>query len=182
MKRTVINLGAILVAFIIGLAINNACADSLDNMTDTELRKLVSQLQQEVNSLKSRVAELEGKIGSGSGSGSSIGGAYAFEVDGVHYSMSGAYCDPLDYYEMVESYQIVNGNRTDATPSVYKISYTYDSYGRIASMTQDMSTYTNVSQYTYSNKSVTINSKQTYKDPAASGQSEYGYKIVYHLK
>ena len=60
MKRTLLNLGAILVAFIIGLAINNACADSLENMSDTELRKLVAQLQQEVNSLKSRVAELEG--------------------------------------------------------------------------------------------------------------------------
>lgn len=45
MKRTVVNLGAILVAFIVGVAINNACADSLDNMSDTELRKLVSQLQ-----------------------------------------------------------------------------------------------------------------------------------------
>ena len=62
MKRTVLNFGAILVAFIIGIAINNACADSLEKMSDSEVRNLVARLQEEVNSLKSRVAELEGKI------------------------------------------------------------------------------------------------------------------------
>lgn len=182
MKRTLLNLGAILVAFIIGLAINNACADSLEKMSDSELRNLVARLQDEVNSLKNRVAELEGKISSSSGSGSSIGGAYAFEVDGIHYNMDGTRADPLDYYEMVESYQIVNGKRTDTTPSDYKIAYTYDSKGRIASVTTDMSSYTSVGQYTYSNKSITVNTKQTYKDPAATGVSEYGHKIAYHLK
>ena len=66
MKRTLLNLGAILAAFLIGLAINNACADSLENMSDTELRKLVAQLQQELNSLKERVAQLEKSNGNSS--------------------------------------------------------------------------------------------------------------------
>lgn len=182
MKRTAINLGAILVAFIIGIAINNACADNLEKMTDTELRKLVSQLQQEVNSLKSRVAELEVQINSNSNSGSSTGGTYAFEVDGMHFTMGGGYCDPMDYYESIGGYQIINGQRTEYPEGNYKVAYTYDSKGRIASTTQDMSTTTNVNLYSYSNKTITISTKQTYKEPLSNGLSEIGGSIVYHLK
>lgn len=182
MKRTLLNLGAILVAFIIGLAINNACADSLDNMTDTELRILVSQLQQEVKSLKNRVAELEGKVGNNSNSGVSIGGAYAFEVDGIHFSMGGSYCDPLDYYETVSSSQIVGGVRTDNNNPSMRIQYTYDSHGRIASYSQNSETLEYVAQYSYSNKSVTLETKQTNKNPSPNSLSESGSKTVYHLK
>ena len=52
MKKTILNFGAIVTAFIIGLAINNACADNLGQASDSELRNLVSKLQQEVNTLK----------------------------------------------------------------------------------------------------------------------------------
>ena len=182
MKRTVLNLGAILIAFIIGIAINNACADSLEKMSDSELRNLVAQLQQEVNSLKNRLAELEGKIGNNSNSGISVGGAFAFEVDGLHFSMSGGYCDPLDYYETVSSYQIVDGVRTDNNNPSLRIQYTYDSRGRIASYTQNSETMEYVSQYSYSNKTVTIETKQTYKNPSPNSLSESGGKTVYHLK
>ena len=182
MKRTVLNLGAILVAFIIGLAINNACADSLDNMTDTELRKLVSQLQQEVIALKNRVTELESKVGNNSNSGAAIGGAYAFEVDGIHFGMDGNCCDPIDYNETVSSYQIVGGVRTDYNNPSMRIQYTYDSHGRISSYFYNTETSEYVSQYSYSNKSCTVESKIIYKNPSPNSLSESGTKTVYYLK
>ena len=182
MKRTVLNLGAILIAFIIGIAINNACADSLEKMSDSELRNLVARLQDEVNSLKNRVAELEGKVGNISNSSVPAGSAYAFEVDGIHFSMSGSYCDPIDYYENVSSYQIVGGVRTDINTPSQRMQFTYDSYGRIASYSQNSETMEYVANYTYSNKVVTLETKQTYKNPSPNSLSESGGKTVYHLK
>lgn len=182
MKRTVLNLGAILVAFIIGIAINNACADSLEKMSDSELRNLVARLQEEVNSLKSRVAELEGKVGNNSGTNISTGD-YAFEVDGIHFSMSGGYCDPIDYYEYGGSYQIINGVRSEVTPGGTIVRNIYDSYGRFLGTKSENSTYVSEVQYSYSNKTVTYKSLTTYKDPKSNGGlSESGTSYVYHLK
>ena len=177
MKRSLINLGAIIVAFIIGVAINNSCADSLENMSDKELRKLVLQLQEEIKSLKSRVAKLEGKTGSSSSSGSSIGGGYAFVVDGIHFNMDGTYCDPEDYAETVSSYTIINGVRIDSTYSApNRISYIYDSYGRLTGTIRD-----NYKQrYSYSNKTVFIST--SYNDPLSNGMTESGSTTAIHLK
>lgn len=44
MKKTIVNLGLMLVVFAIGITINNACASSLDNMSDSELRSLVVKM------------------------------------------------------------------------------------------------------------------------------------------
>ena len=104
MKKTILNVGAILAAFLIGLAINNACADSLENMSDSELRNLVSQLQKEVTALKQRVSELEGKVGSGGSTSPSL--TAGFDVDGLHFSNSGCVeqrikqsgLEPYSYY------------------------------------------------------------------------------------
>lgn len=177
MKKVILNFGAILTAFIIGLAINSACADSLDKMSDTELRNLISQLQQEVNALKSRVAELEGKVNaSTSGSGSS------FEVDGLHFSRSGNCENPIDYYENNSSYTIINGEKT-MTEGGYKISYAYDSYGRVSKTTQESSSYLIEYNYTYSGKTSVCTYKTTYKNPSSTGgQSESGYTITYHYR
>lgn len=182
MKRTVLNLGAILITFIIGIAINNACADSLEKMSDSELRNLVARLQDEVNSLKNRVAELEGKVGNNSNSGVPAGSAYAFEVDGIHFSMGGDYCDPVDYCENVSSYQIVGGVRTDINTPSSRVQYTYDSHGRIVSYSQNTETTEFVINYSYSNKAVTLETKHTDKNPSPNSLSENGSKTVYHLK
>ena len=58
-------------AFVISVSINNACASSIDNMNDSELRKLVAALPQEVKDLKDHVAEIGRKNKNSSGSGSS---------------------------------------------------------------------------------------------------------------
>ena len=164
MKRTLLNVGAILAAFLIGLAINNACADSLENMSDTELRKLVAQLQQEVNSLRERVAQLE-KAGGNSGSSSGAATSGGFTVDGIFFNNAGFPESKVDYYEYT-GYMLINGSRTDMTPSTSR--YEYDSYGRIAKQ----GTYT----YEYSSKTYT----QIYD--TLSGDNGSYQRYTYHLK
>lgn len=166
MKKTIFNLGAILAAFLIGLAINNACADSLENMSDTELRKLVAQLQQEVNSLKERVAQLE-KAGGNSSSGSSSGVATSggFTVDGIFFNNAGFPESKVDYYEYT-GYMLINGSRTDMTPSTSR--YEYDSYGRIAKQ--------GIYTYEYSTKKYS----QIYD--TLSGDDGSYQRYTYHLK
>ena len=163
MKRTLFNLGAIAMAFIIGLTINNACADSLGQTSDSELRNLVTQLQQEVKSLKQRVAELESKLGSSSGSPSSTGSG--FDVDGIHFSKAGFPEDKIDRI-VGSSYYINNGQRTDnETTTTY---YEYDYKGRVQRANSQV--------YTYSDKSYKI----TYD--IDSGGTKTHTEYTYYLK
>ena len=186
MKKTILNLGAILMAFIIGVTINNACASKIDNMSDSELRNLVSQLQQEVNSLKERVAELEEKIGGSSGrnSGSTSTGAL-FEVDGLLFFKDGNVASPIDYYTTGQNaYQIINGERSDITnTSQYSYKFNYDSKGRISSTEMDVNGhYKSITQYTYSNKTRTAKIKTTYDQTLYGGLAEGGSETVYYYK
>lgn len=166
MKRTLLNAGAILAAFLIGLAINNACADSLENMNDTELRKLVAQLQQEVNSLKERVAQLE-KASSNTVNSSSSGTAMSggFTVDGIFFNNAGFPESKVDYYEY-SGYLLINGSRTEMTPSTTR--YEYDSYGRL--------TKQGATKFEYSNKTYS----QIYD--TISGDNGSYQRYSYHLK
>lgn len=86
MKKTFFNLAAICFAFAVGLAINNACADPIESMTDTELRRLVIQLQDEIEYLKKEVSDLKEKI---NGGGSSSTECEEFYVDGLYFDRSG---------------------------------------------------------------------------------------------
>ena len=164
MKKTIVNIGAILVAFCIGLAINSACADSLEKMSDSELRNLVSQLQQEVNSLKQRVADLEGKLGNGGG-GSSAVTASGFDVDGLHFDNAGFVENPIDYI-VQNSYTIVNGVRTE-TPT-QTIQYSYDGKGRLINQGQ--------ATYSYSGKVVTWETSAKTDSYESKTTYEYHYK------
>lgn len=115
MKKTIYNFGAIVFAFIIGFAINSACGDNLDNMSNAELRNLVSQLQQEVNSLKQKVLSLEEE-------------KRLFEVDGVCYLPSGEVSDRIKTSNMkMTMYNPLSG--TSVINYTYRDSY--DSFGRI---------------------------------------------------
>ena len=182
MKKAVLNIGAIVIAFIIGLAINNACAGDLDNMSDTELRNLVSKLQQEVNNLKSKVAELESKIGNTSSSSSGSDGA-SFVVDGACYSKDGNRIDPIDYYESNNHYSITNGVKTTDGSSAFKVKYSYDSNGRVSKSVTERSSSVLEINYSHSGKTSTYTSKTTYKNPSSmGGVSETGYTTTYHFK
>jgi len=182
MKRAVLNIGAIVIAFIIGLAINNACAGDLDNMSDTELRNLVSKLQQEVNNLKSKVAELESIIGNASSSSSGSDGA-SFVVDGARFSKDGNRIDPIDYMDSSNHYSITNGVKTTDGSAPFKTKYSYDSNGRISKTISESSSSVSEINYSYSGKTSIYKSKTTYKNPSSTGGlSETGYTITYHFK
>ena len=163
MKRTLLNVGAILAAFLIGLAINNACADSLENMSDSELRDLVTQLQKEVNNLKQKVAELEGRFNNSGGSTPSL--SYGFDVDGLHFNNAGVVENPIDYYK-TSGYTISNGVRTESAPT--STQYEYDSKGRLLR-------YGTVT-YSYSGKTVTWTSLYKAENYESSSTYEYHYK------
>lgn len=99
MKKTIINLGLILIAFAIGITINNACAGSLENISDSELRSMVAKMQQDIRSLQNEVNDLKSQLAklSASGSVGSEVGQYGFVVDGLHFDRCGNIEEKTDY-------------------------------------------------------------------------------------
>lgn len=163
MKRTVLNLGAIAIAFVMGLAINNACADSLGQVSDSELRNLVSRLQQEVNTLKQKVTELESKLNNSSGHTSNTDSG--FEVDGIHFSKNG-FPDSVIDKSVQTYYYIRNGQQSESVTSTFN--YEYDSKGRIQIAGEQ--------KYSYYDKS--------YKVTSETGDNDYllHNEVTYYLK
>ena len=171
MKRTVLNLGAILVAFIIGIAINNACADSLEKMSDSELRNLVARLQDEVNALKQKVSQLETNTGGESACG-------FFIVDGLRYSASGTPIFNNVKHYSTKTTTVVNG-QTTTTETYYDGAETkYDSKGRLISSISRGTDYDQETTYVYNGKKVTNTTKTTYKtmDYVSTVVYEYEYE------
>ena len=152
MKRTIFNLAAICLAFAAGLAINNACADPIESMTDTELRRLVVQLQGEIESLKKEISELEEKINGGGSSSSTDCGE--FYVDGLYFNRNG-YCSSI-----IES----SVSRYPDNSNSGSQNYERDEFGRIIKVSGNSSflvdgVETNTTSeiiYSYSGKQVTI--------------------------
>lgn len=157
MKHLLANLGAPIAAFIIGITINNACADNLTKtsdgglQSDIDLRNLVAELQKEVNSLNNRVSELEQKAEKNDGKATT--GGYAFEVDGLHFAMNGRCCDPIKSYTIER--QLLNDGE-EAQNGSGSFEYNYDSYGRlVSSITKSYSDTTGSSyRYSYTDKTV----------------------------
>ena len=153
MKKTIFNLAAICLAFAAGLAINNACADPIESMTDTELRRLVVQLQDEIESLKKEVSDLKGKINGGGSSSTDCG---EFCVDGLYFNRSGNCTSILEGYVMH-----TDSNNSKSTTSLH---YERDEFGRV-SKTIGNSTWiidgvetntTTETSYSYNGKQVTL--------------------------
>ena len=151
-------------------------------MSDSELRSLVSQLQKEVNALKTRVSELEDKVGNNSGRGNNTSSTSGeFEVDGIHFSRNGHYSDPVDYSEYGDVYTIMADGQKIPTINLNETTCIYDSYGRIKSSKSEYPTQTSETNYVYSNKTVKMISTTIYKDPNSS-YSESHSELIYHLK
>lgn len=132
MKKTIVNLGLMLVAFAIGITINNACAGSLENMSDSELRSLVVKMQQDIKALQSEVSDLKSQLAklSTSGGSGSAGGQYGFVVDGLRFNPNGMVDDIIDHYvqKIETSYDNASQNNT-----IQELEYRYvrDSKGRV---------------------------------------------------
>ena len=154
MKRTIFNLAAICLAFAAGLAINNACADPIESMTDTELRRLVVQLQGEIESLKKEVSELKEKINGGGSSFSTDCGE--FYVDGLYFDRSGNCSSILN--GTVMHYDANNSKSTQS------LNYERDEFGRIIKVSGNSSwiidgvetNTTTETIYSYSGKQITM--------------------------
>ena len=171
MKRTLLNFGAILAAFLIGLAINNACADSLENMSDSELRNLVAQLQKELNNLKQKVVELEGRVNNSGGSTPSL--SYGFDVDGLHFNNAGHVEQRIERSGVDGySYSIIDGKKTETTSQQGGYTYSYDNKGRLAKQVLSSSTTELSLTYTYSGKSVTQETLTQYKNGSGGNLTE----------
>lgn len=181
MKRTLVNIGAAIAAFLIGLAINSACADSLQNTSDDELRNLVAQLQKEVDNLRQKVAELEKQISDAGSSTPSI--SVGFDVDGLHFDNAGLPDERIDRGNVgVYSYYILDGKKIETTSSNTGISYVYDSYGRISKQIQTMESGEAVTTYTYSGKTQTAEHVIKYTNPSPGSLQESYSKIVTYYK
>lgn len=170
MKRTALNLGSILIAFIIGLAINNACADSIENMSDSELRNLVLQLQKEVNTLKQKVSQLEGN----SGSNNDIG---YFIVDGVRFSPLG-----VPIYNKIKRYTLksttITNGQTTTSETIHDDTETkYDSEGRLILSISRGTDFDQETSYVYNGKIVSNTTKTTFK--TTDFVSTYVYEYEY---
>ena len=127
MKKSILNLGAIAIAFCLGISIHNSCADP-DNYNTTrgdasseELWAAIDALKEEINALKSKVQTLENSAGTGT-----VSDCGEFCVDGLWFDRSGFCCSPI-------SYSTLSAN--DASSS--KTEYKYDSKGRYIGYVQD---------------------------------------------
>lgn len=123
MKKSILNLGAIAIAFCLGISIHNSCADP-DNYNTTrgdasteELWAAIDALKQEVNELKSKVQTLENSAGTETNSGCG-----EFCIDGLWFNRSGFCTSPIK--------SITDYNESGAQKS--KTEYLYDADGRYA--------------------------------------------------
>lgn len=167
MKKTIFNLAAICLAFAAGLAINNACADPIESMTDTELRRLVVQLQDEIESLKKEVSDLKGKINGGGSSSTDCG---EFYVDGLYFNRHGGCSSKTDRTE----YYFDDSQGYKATQTY---SYERDDYGRVSKIQYKMITNTNGVENTQIK-----NTYYSYDGKKISSTSDDGSTIINYYK
>ncbi len=137
MKKITLNIGFIIISFAIGLAMNSACSDPLDENTvnNSEIKELVKSLQREINTLKKeneelakRVAALETAVFS-SNNGSSLKSGI-FEVDGLLFLPTGHTCSKVKTAEG----KLVTISNSETTEEIAMApQYTEsDAYGRIS--------------------------------------------------
>ena len=175
MKKTIVNLGLMLVAFAIGLTINNACAGSLDNMSDSELRSLVVKMQQDIKALQSEVSDLKSqlaKLSSSGGSGSGIG-QYGFVVDGIHFNPNGQADDKIDFYSVKQEIKYDNSPANNIEQEM-EYHYIRDSKGRIIQTDYDYYTITNGNRIKTRTESSTTSYSPKMSKTTSEGRGE-GY-------
>lgn len=146
MKKVVFNFGLVLVAFIIGLAINQACADSFESMSDGEIKSLVSKLQQDVITLRNEVSELRSELSSIKNQGPSTSpSSDLFDVDDLTFHKDGNVANRC--LSAVTSARYIYPDRIVTIDG--HTEYEYDSYGRLSSMASYDGSGVETSRYFY---------------------------------
>lgn len=145
MRKRTFQLAAILLAFIIGVAINYSCGDNYqsDDVSVSYLWNEVKAMQDEIKQLKAEISNLK------NGGGSSG----EFQVDGLWFSRNGV-CDGMIKETSTQHY--LNG----AVNISYTYKYEYDNYGRGIKLTlitnTNGTTTQQESKYQYNGKTVTV--------------------------
>ena len=142
MKKSLLNFGAILVAFFIGVSVNNSCADPDDYNTPTdevstdELWGVIDELKSQVEALSSKLKDLEATVPQIESrlnelenndvpeTESECGDFY---VDGLWFDRSGNCSSPVLVYR----------KSTDKGGSSYETTYYYDEFGRLVGYDAD---------------------------------------------
>ena len=152
MKNKSLQAVAVLLAFFIGVAINNSCGDTYQSADESSVSALWSQvrtMQTEIEQLKTEVANLK------NGGGSSNASKGEFEVDGLWFDRDG-----MVRSKIKESYgESTTDTGTIKTTSTGNSEYKYDEYGRLvestSTSTSDLDTVTGSStKYEYNGKVV----------------------------
>ena len=172
MKRNFLKSIAIIAAFLIGVAINHSCGESVtdDTVPPTEeemwnivrtLRTEIATLKTETSSLKEQVAQLKAEVAAlkstdgNSGSQGNTGGSGSnsdcneFFVDGLYFNRAG-------YVTSKQKSHIIDNTSTTE--------YYYDDHGRISRYECQANGFSIIYTYKYSGKTVTYTANTIY-DP-----------------
>lgn len=153
MKYTPITIAAVFVSFVLGLAINHACADSRDMRPDSDLQSIVKQLQSDVNKLKNEIEDIKSSL-------PSDGTSSSYKVDGLYFDQTGFVKSKINHAETQRTTKQVNG---EVSNEKYVTLYEYDSKGRVSKYSYSSSDYSSSIIYVYDGKTVTTTMEQRFK-------------------
>lgn len=174
MKYSLLKSIAVIAAFLVGVAINHSCGESMidDSVPSTmeEMWSIVRSLRTEVSTLKEQVAQLNAEVAalkssnSSGGSQGNVGGSESnsdcgeFFIDGLYFSRNGFVVSTPKLY------------MTDTSTTDYL--YYCDKYGRIIKREiRSSNGYSKIEIYEYSGKTVTETSTTIY-DPTVYPNSK----------
>lgn len=183
MKNNILKSIAVVAAFLIGVAINHSCGESLTDDTGSSstmeemwavvrsLRTEISTLKTETSSLKEQVAQLKTEVAalkSSSGSGGSqgnVGGSGSnsdcseFFVDGLYFSRNGI---------VSSKYKRVNGQ-----------DYYYDNQGRVSKTESHDNNSSSITTFEYSGKTEIRTTTITYDSTIYPDREPSSFSLVY---
>lgn len=179
MKYSLLKSIAVIAAFLVGVAINHSCGESMTDdlvpSTMEEMWSIVRSLRTEVSTLKEQVAQLNAEVAalkSTGGSGSSQGNAGGsgnnsdcgeFFVDGLYFSRAGYVISNLKQ-------SITDTNTCD---------YYYDAQGRLIRTESHSNGYSIITTYEYSGKTEIRTATTTYDSTTYPDREPSSFSIVY---
>lgn len=153
MKYTPITIAAVFVSFVLGLAINHACADSRDMLPDSDLQSIVKQLQSDVNKLKNEIEYIKSSL-------PSDGTSSSYKIDGLYFDQAGFIESKINHVETQKTTKQING---EVSNEKYVTLYEYDSKGRVSKWSYSTSDVSSNTICVYEGKTVTTTTEHRFK-------------------